>query len=34
MVDEVVPEKENNPNMVENVKKGIDLGEWANTTKK
>ena len=33
MVDEVVPEKENNPDMVENVKKGIDLGEWANTTK-
>ena len=24
---------ENNPNMTENVKKGIDLGEWANTTK-
>ena len=24
---------ENNPNMKENVKKGIDLGEWANTTK-
>ena len=24
---------ENNPNMTENVKKGVDLGEWANTTK-
>ena len=24
---------ENTPNMTENVKKGVDLGEWANTTK-